>query len=246
MADLADRVLRVRLLLETLNDPYPTPRGALVPDSGPAPSRYVPCETCLRRGEVRVRSGWLLCLICDGRGWKRREGEAEWDAYVELPVIEAAVLPRELGKAAPVPAQVHEETFGWERLRKSYDRQGSYKAARVQLDWLSLEAPLRHRLVRTVVVEHEPRVLTAGMGTELHLGVLMITQRMPHTVRVPPWLLEKSTAAEKRTTIEALAADGFSAGEIARRLGVTKESVRRKLKRMGVGSGVAGAPERAA
>lgn len=234
MADLAERVLRVRLLLETLNDPYPTPRGALVTDPGPGPSRYVPCETCGRRGEVRVRSGWLLCLVCDGRGWKRREREPEWDAYVELPVVEAATLPRELGKPTPVPEHVHEETYGWERLRRTYDRHGSYRAVRAQLDWLSLEAPLRHRLVQTVIVDHEPRVLTPESGTQLHLGVLMITQRMPRTVRVPPWLLEKSAAAEKRTTIEALAADGFTAGEIARRLGVTKESVRRKLKRKGV------------
>lgn len=246
MADLPERVMRVRLLLETLNDPYPTPRGALVSDPGPAPSRYVPCETCLRRGEVRTRGGWLLCLVCDGRGWKRREGEPAWDAYVELPLVDAAELPREPGTKLSLPDHVHEETYGWERLRRTYDRHGSYKAIRIQLDWLSLAAPLRHRLVRTVIVDHEPRVISARMGTELHLGVLMITRRMPGTVRVPPWLLEKSTAAEKRNTIEALAADGYTAGQIAQRLGVTKESVRRKLKRMGVGSVVAGAPERAA
>lgn len=246
MADLAERVMRVRLLLETLNDPYPTPRGALVSDPGPAPSRYVPCETCQRRGEVRMRGGWLLCLVCDGRGWKRREGEPAWDAYVELPLVDAAELPREPGTKLLLPEQIQEETYAWERARRTYDRHGSYRAVRVQLDWLSLEAPVRHRLVRTVIVDHEPRLLTPQLDTELHLGVLMVTRRMPRTVRVPPWLLEKSAAAEKRNTIEGLAADGFTASQIARRLGVTKESVRRKLKRMGVGFPVAGAPERAA
>jgi hypothetical protein len=246
LADLAERVLRVRLLLETLNDPYPSPRGALVSDPGPAPSAYVPCETCSRRGEVRTRGGWLVCLVCDGRGWKRREREPEWDAYVELPLAEAVELPRELGSAKPPPERVLEETFGWERLRRTYDRHGSYKAVRTQLDWLSLEAPVRWRLVQGVIVDHEPRELSPRMGTELHLGVLMIVRRMPAKVRVPPWLIERTAAEEKRDTIEALAVDGFSAGEIARKLGLTKESVRRKLKRKGVGSVVAGAPERAA
>lgn len=247
MADLAERVLRVRLLLETLNDPYPTPRGALVSDPGPAASRYVPCETCQRRGEVRTRGGWLLCLVCDGRGWKRREArETEWDAYVELPVLAAAELPRELGPSMPTPEAVREETFGWERLRRAYDRHGSYKAVRVQLDQLSIVAPLRFRLVQTVIVDHEPRVLTGRMETEMSLGVVMITRGMPRSVRVPPWLIERSAAAEKRNTIDALAADGFTAGEIARKLGMSKEAVRRKLKRNGVGSDLAGAPERAA
>src|SRR5215467_4876054 len=94
MSDLADRVQRVRLLLDTLDDPYPQPSTALRPDSGPAASAYVPCETCRRAGEVRVRGGWQLCLLCDGRGWRRRQaGDPEWDAYVELPVVEAAALP---------------------------------------------------------------------------------------------------------------------------------------------------------
>src|SRR5215831_16765105 len=78
--ELSERVQSVRLLLVTLNDPYPRPRSLLVPDSGPAASRYVPCETCRQTGEVRVRGGWALCLACDGVGWKRREhGERPWD-----------------------------------------------------------------------------------------------------------------------------------------------------------------------
>ena len=235
MADLAERVVRVRLLLETLNDPYPTPRGALVSDPGPAPSRYVPCETCRGRGELRARSGWLLCLICDGEGWKRRESEEPWDAYVGLPLVEAAALPREPATKLLLPEEVAEATYGWERLRQTYDRHGSYRALRIQLDWLAIYAPIRQRIVRAVLVDHEPRELDDRMTTELHLGVIMLAQRMPN-VRVPPWILERSAAAEKRDSIQALAADGMTAGEIARRLGVSKESVKRKLKLIGVGS----------
>lgn len=232
--------MRVRLLLETLNDPYPTPRGALVADHGPAPSRYVPCETCQGRGELRARGGWALCLICDGRGWKRREREPEWDAYVGLPLIEAAALPRESSTKLPLPEEVRESSYGWERLRQTYDRHGSYKAVRVQLDWLSITAPQRGRLVRAVLVDHEPVTLVPVMRVELDLGVVMIAQRIPR-VRVPPWLIER-TAADRRATVESLAAEGMTAGEIARRLGTSKEAVRRKLKRIGVGSAVAGIP----
>ena len=130
MSDLADRVQRVRLLLDTLDDPYPQPGTALRPKSGPAPSAYVPCETCRRAGEVRVRGGWQLCLLCVGRGWRRREGgEEEWDAYIGLPVSEAAELPVPIAPSAPAPVGV-EESYAWERDRRRYDRHGCYQELR--------------------------------------------------------------------------------------------------------------------
>src|SRR5215831_19038659 len=114
MADLLDRVARVRLLLETLNDPYPTPRGGLRSDSGPAASRYVPCETCRTQGRVKTRSRWTLCLVCDGGGWKRREpGETEWDAYVGLPVAAAVELPTMSSTTSSARAEEEDPPFGW-------------------------------------------------------------------------------------------------------------------------------------
>lgn len=237
MADLAERFVRVRLLLETLDDPYPTPHGALVTDPGPSPSRYVPCETCRGTGELRGRGGWGMCLVCDGRGEKRREREEPWDAYIGLRLDDANALPRESPSAPRASEEMREQTYGWERLRRAYDRHGSYQQIRRQLDWLSLAAPVRFWLVRVVLVEHQPRALDAEMHLEMTLGVVMIARRIPNP-RVPPWLIERSFAAEKRNTIDALAADGFSAGEIAKRVGLPKEAVRRKLKRMGVGSAV--------
>lgn len=232
MLDLADRVQRVRLLLETLNDPYPTPQSALRPDSGPAVSRYLPCEACRRDGWVKVRGRrdqWQLCLICDGSGWKPRTAEdAEWDSYLELPLAEAMQLPREL---APARATVDdgEPPYGWERQRQAHDRHGSYQELRRQLSWLQRDSPRRYRLVQVVLVEHQPYRLRASSGLELELGVLAITLRMRANVRVPAWLLE-GEARQRRETIESLAALGLQAGEIARRLGMTKKAVRRKLR----------------
>jgi hypothetical protein len=242
MPDLQDRVARVRLLLETLNDPYPTPQGALRSDSGPAASRYVPCETCRTRGRVRSRSAFILCLICDGVGWRPREPrDVEWDAYVGLPVEEAAQLSvMGLGSRTAEPEQ--DPPYFWERLRSSYDRHGSYKEVRLRLDQLSRVQPRRYRLVRAVLVDKEPRRLTEPDEVHLALGVVEIALRM-RSVRVPPWIIERSAAAERRSTVEALAADGYSAGEIARRTGLTKEAVRRRMRRSGaIRSGHAGIP----
>jgi hypothetical protein len=229
--DLADRVQRTRLLLETLEDPYPRPRSALRPDSGPAASRYVPCEHCRRSGWVRRRRGpALLCLICDGRGWRRREhGDLEWDAYLLLPVREAVQLP-----TAP-PARPREQPdglepgFSWERLREAYDRSGSYAEARQRLAELTVERPRRGRLVRLIVVEAQPYELRAADRREVDLGVLGITLRM-RSVRVPPWLLEHGQA-QANETVRGLAAQGYKPAQIAARMGVSIEQVKRALRR---------------
>jgi hypothetical protein len=240
MPDLAERVQRVRLLLETLNDPYPPPGTTLRPDSGPAPSRYVPCETCKRKGEVRVKGGFQLCLICDGIGWKRREGEPEWDAYIELPLDQAAELPVPIAPKAQPPSGV-EDSYAWERERARYDRHGSYAELRLQLDRLALVRPYGYRLVRAVLVEHERRALDEHAARELELAVLQLTLWM-RSVKVPGWLIERTKADERRETLDELAAAGLTAGEIARVLGLPKETVSRKLKRRPVGSKSAGIP----
>jgi len=245
MPELAQRVERVRLLLATLNDPYPTPRGALVSDPGPSPSRYVPCETCRTSGWARKRGGWVLCLACDGDGWRRRaRDEPAWDAYVQLPIEVAVSLPRAAPRP-PVDPEVFEHQFTWERLREAYDRSGSYAELRRWLDWLSIENPRRYRLVRGVLVEQNLEPMGAHVEHELQLGVVMIALRM-RTVRVPKWVVERAQAAERREGIEELAAAGMAAGEIAKRVGMSKRAVRRKLARIAVSSRRAGAPARAA
>ena len=241
MAALAERVQGVKLLLGSLNDPYPTPQGALRPDSGPAASRYLPCETCRSTGSVRARGGYVLCLICDGTGWKRRTvDDREWDAYLRLPLDEAAELPREPEPARLQPVTGLDDAYGWERAQRSHERHGSYRDLRRQLDWLRLTHPRWHQLIQVVLVDHEPRELGPRAGLELELGVIALALRM-RTVRVPQWLREPLTP--KTQTVATLAAVGLKAGEIARALGLTKKAVRRELKRLDSKS--AGVPARA-
>jgi len=245
MAELRDKVERVKLLLVTLNDPYPTPRSALVSDPGPSPSRYVPCDTCRSTGWIRKRGGYALCLVCDGQSWKRRDrGEPAWDAYLQLPVEVAVSLPQAAPRP-PVEQDDSEPGFTWERLREAYDRSGSYGELRRWLDWLSSASPHRYRLVRGVLVEQTVEPIGAHVERELDLGVMMIALRM-RTVRVPRWVAERAHADERRAGIAELAAAGMAAGEIARRVGMSKRAVRRKLAGIQVGSRRAGASDRTA
>lgn len=240
MPEIAERVQRVRLLLDTLNDPYPSLGTALRSDSGPAPSYYVPCETCRRLGEIRVPGGYQLCLLCDGRGWKRREHEEPWDAYIELPVAQANELPIPIAPKSPPPTGV-EDSYAWERARKRYDRHGSYRELRLQLDRLQLVRARRYWLVRTVLVEHERRELDTRARVDLDLGVLQLALWMPR-VKVPGWLIERTKADERTETLAELAETGLSAGQIAKLLGLPKETVARRLKRRAIGSKSAGIP----
>jgi len=230
VSDLVERVQRVRLLLETLNDPYPQPRTSLRPESGPAASRYVPCETCKRTGWIRRRREFALCLVCDGVGWRRRQhGELEWDAYVGLPVQEAVALPVEVAPRRRTPDATNESPYQWERLREAYERRGSYREVRQRLAELALDAPRRHTLVRVVLVEQQPRRLDELDQLELDLGVVTITLRM-RVIRVPPWLMEHERMSVNATVAE-LAADGFKPGAIAARLGLSREHVKRTLRK---------------
>lgn len=236
---LAERVHRVRLLLGSLEESYPTPQGALRPLSGPSTSRYLPCETCRTTGRRRVRGGFVVCLVCGGTGEKRRERhDVPWDAYMELPVADANDLPRE-----PEPARVpppEEAGFGWERALAAHERYGSYKELRRQLDWLREAHPRRYQLVRAVLIEHQERDLSARSALELDLAVVSIALRM-RTVRIPRWLREP--VQQTQATVATLAALGLRAGEIARILGITKKAARRQLKRLE--SRQAGVPARA-
>lgn len=226
---LLDRVARVRILLGSMNDWLPSPQGALRSDSGPAASKYVPCETCRTTGWIRARSGRFLCLVCDGVGWKRRgAGEAEWCAYTGLPVEQAASLPVMTTSRPQLTSTTIEESYPWERAHRAYERHGSYKELRIRLDQLGDVHRPRQRLIKLVLVDKEPVALAPEYEVEMSLGVTWIALRM-RSVRVPTWIMERSRAAEKRETVAALHADGYSVGEIARRTGLTRKAIRRRI-----------------
>jgi hypothetical protein len=171
----------------------------------------------------------VLCLACDGRGWRRRQpDELEWDAYLELPVAEAVQLPVEHGRR-PLLVPDEETGYAWERAHQAYERAGSYRELRLRLDQLGEQHRRRHRLIVVVLVDQQPVDLARRDRLDLDLGVVWVTLRM-RSIRVPPWLMEH----EQRTTnltVAALAADGYRPSQIAARLGLPKETVKRTLRR---------------
>lgn len=244
MRDLPQRVASVRLLLETLDDPYPTPRGSLRSDSGPAASRYVPCVDCKRQGWLKRRGGVLaLCLSCDGRGWRRRKGAEEaWDTYTGLPVVEAAALPvepvvRSAASSARLARDREEErsgsyrqlAHGWERTKALYERHGSYAELRTKLSRLHDEQPRRAVLVVSIHVEHNPRELTPRDSANLVLGVTQLALWMPR-IKVPRFLVEE-TQRDANDAVTTLSQSGMSPGQIAAHLGMDRDRVKRTLRR---------------
>jgi len=173
----------------------------------------------------------ILCLVCDGSGWRRRRaGEIEWDRYCEMPVAEAVSFTSMPVAITSATESDREQSYGWERARAAHDRYGSYKELRRALDWLRDREPRRYTLVRVVLIDHESRRLSAPDALSLDLGVVSIALRM-RTVRVPPWLMERRDADRRQQSIAQLAAEGRTAGEIARRLDIPKGTVRKLLHR---------------
>lgn len=231
---LLDRMVKVRILVETRDDYLPQPHVTDLGDvPGPAAGRRVPCEECNRSG----RLGKRYCPSCDGFGWRKRSGhEPEWCEYTETTVEEAT---QPLGAAGLVSTNreidrlsasidriqavldAHEgvidgERFAWERARTMYYRQGSYAQLDRGLARLRRAAPQ----IADAVLTRRPLELEA-------VGVLFLAQTMS-TVRVPGFLMFERSVRQA-PTVMSLHAEGMTPGMIAKRLRIPKGKVRRML-----------------
>lgn len=251
-----ERVRAVRILLGSMLDYLPTPltgSGLIrrsVP-SGPAPGKRVPCGYCRRAGRIRGRRGSRICPLCEGSGWRPRRGprdkpthpdyELPWDEYLEEPVEDVQQNP------ASMPSHLIERTlerlqreqalregddsserFGWERERIVYDRRGSYNELRRALRLLYHGWPPGHAQIIRVYFRGLAIELTLEDERQLDAAEEWLAHKMRGEIRIPPWLVEASAEAKQRSVSE-LAADGLTAGQIARILRLPKQKVRRVL-----------------
>jgi len=238
---LPDRVNAVRLLLESLNDYLPDPptsSGIIARSSlpGPAPGRRVPCTYCRKTGYVRDRTRTRYCPVCLGTCWRTKERNDEsWDEYTGERVAdesehkpEPMTLRQIEHELERITRTVTEERFGWERERRSYERQGSYQElrralTRLEFAWTTGHLLIYRRYFRNVEVD-----LADSDAVLLGAAEEWVARDMRGAVRVPQWMARNGHAA-KRKGIAELAADGLTPGQIARRLRLPKAKVRRVL-----------------
>lgn len=244
--NVEERRLKIALLLSTMDDYLPglgSSSPAALP--GPAASRYVPCDLCQQKGRLKDD---VLCPECHGSRWRRRRaGEREWDAYLEQAVEDAVAPTRNFTGTPDHAANIraldasieriqrtldakegkHDDGFRWERVKKSYWRAGSYKALTRWLNRMQRERPD----LRMVVRRHYELELP---GQDVEPVIDWLEERMPKSLRVPPWVMERY-AQRNQVTVEQLRAEGLGAGAIAKRLRMSKKKVRRLLAKQSRG-----------
>ena len=264
-----ERIHAVRILLTTLNDylPVPSTSSGLISQSslpGPAPGKRVPCGYCRRTGKVSTRAGRRHCPVCTGSGWRRRRGpsnpshpryEEPWDEYTAQPVTEqtsqrvSSMSARELDVQLEILARmaavragvVDHERYGWERERILHDRKGSYSELRRALRSLEQRWPAGHLELRRRYFLGVTVRLSAFEQLLADAGEEWLARTMRGPIRVPPWLAEQS-AKRKARSVKELAAEGMTAGEIARELRVPKGTVQRQLRATSLSDRVATVP----
>jgi hypothetical protein len=245
------RIANVRILLSSFFDYLPTPvtssgliaRASL---SGPAPGKRVPCGHCRRTGRIRlVRSGTRPCPVCDGAGWRVRRGsrnpshstyEQPWDEYTRQPVeAEEDQHPHSMTRhqldRALEQLETYErgERFGWERERQVYERRGSYAELALALDRLAEQWPPGYLQIKRQYLRglyFEPSAMSRLF---CEVAEEWLAREMRGEIRVPVWLQEQ-VAASRELTIQELAEQGMTAGQIARRLRIPKLKVQRTLR----------------
>lgn len=246
------RAAKVKLLLETVDEPYPTATisaALLAALPGIGPGSRVPCSFCLRSGRIVQGDSDRYCPLCMGYGWRRRRaGEDPWDEMTGRPIRDQASaknhshafrladdyrritsdLARVEVSIAQQQGEMVETPYRWETEVRRYCKAGSYVEMLRALSVMALARPFGHAILRLVYLSNLPGDLirfppSAELAARVWLG-----QEMRGAIRVPSWV-EEPLGVRKRQSVGELAAAGLSATQIARVLGVTKQKARRLI-----------------
>lgn len=255
--ELEQRMRQVRALLDSRYDYLPSVHVTDLGDTpGPAKSKRAPCDHCDRTGvlAIRPKPAWplastRLCPVCDGHGWRRRRvDDEEWDEYTESPLSDvqlgAAGLPS-LGESiqrltssidriqADLDARAGEfdksEQYGWEKVRRSYYRNGSYAELDRVLIVMGRESPHLRSALLLAVAHALPRD-DDHQAVIVEIGTAYVARKMRGPIRVPNWIMYERSV-KQTVTVKQLALDGMKAPQIAKRLGLSKSKVKHMLKR---------------
>lgn len=244
-AVLQDRVERVRVLLETLDDYLPGPTSSrLASQPGLAPAKRVPCEFCHRTGRLHYEGDLVLtCGVCDGTGWRRRRKDDEaWDEYVQAPIAEEGDRKPRVATTAELEAIIararaaersragdhSHEREAWEVKRERLEREGSYRALRRCLTQLRSERPELYAAL-SLDLSGLPVDRTGEFAARVDAGLAWLAYRMPGRIRIPN---EDSDLHRRRvkSVMECVAAGMRSATSIAKRTGIERAKVKKILE----------------
>lgn len=212
---------RVRILLRTRNDPYPSPRSLSIPStpSGPAPSRKRRCPTCDGRGRIRTTT---VCPVCDGlksialdsytgrvsgAETKNPEPMSPERVEAELGRLRTSLRLSE-GEIDP------NEAYGWERAVERRDRQGSYRELELALQALRAVDPRGLDFLLWIYGTGLDVELTAGARKVEERYIAALARVMPSKIRLPHHLA-RELAERKEELVLALNADNLDIEEIA-------------------------------
>lgn len=222
---------RVRILLRTRNDAYPSPRSLSIPStpSGPAPGKQIRCEVCAGRGRIRSTT---VCPACNGRG------KLAFDPYT------GRVSDERDRKPAPMaPERVESEiqrlstslrlsageidpneSYGWERAVERRNRQGSYRELERALERLRDYDPMAWEYILwfyTPTVEACP-------GPREEDVIALLASWLPEKIRLPRHLAVE-LRERKESLVLALLDEGLDEAEIADAALLSVSSVRKIL-----------------
>lgn len=151
-----EKAEKIRLLLLTMDERFPSPRGMeLASQPGAVPTK-VPCLFCNRRGRVQTKyKRWRYCPLCEGNVWRSaRVGEEAFDPYVyehdhapfrlrtlgDVERLGGDIVLKPHVRTYLVPPRAH--AYSWESSVSPWERSGSYAELRRCLDLMCQSEPL--------------------------------------------------------------------------------------------------------
>jgi len=211
---------RVRILLRTRNDVYPSPAAKAIPSTpaGPAPMRTRKCEPCRGKGSVRGQQ----CPHCEGLGrlaYDSYTGRvAGSDARKPDPMTPARTeaelqrlsLSLKLSEGEIDP----NEAYGWERAIERRDRGASYRELSRALERLRSEDGVGWDFIVWIYGCGLEVELTPGAKAWEERLVARLAELMPSRIRIPKHLYEE-LKERKRLTAISLSQEGLEVSEIA-------------------------------
>ena len=221
---MTERAQLVEHLLRGFLDWVPGPPGSRYASApGPAPGKRRRCETCASTGRVvetkqgrrpcqtcrqhRGHHGCLLCLVCDGTGWRpRRAGETGEDEYLNpgtfgetwTIVEDRRTRDRAIAKLESLQLVREGDEGTGDRFTFALDcrdaqyRQGSFAELEQVLHWLRDVQPQTYSLVMSRLVYQD--VDATPLRSVLEQACELISARMPEEIRVPSHLFPDEAA----------------------------------------------------